>query len=98
MRFIHIADVHLGVTPDKGKPWSEKRGEEIEASFYRLLSEAARQKMDLILIAGDLFHRAPLKRELKELSYRLSLVAPTQVVIMAGNHDFISERSPYREF
>ena len=98
MRFIHMADVHLGAVPDKGKAWSEKRGEEIEASFYRLISEAGRQGIELILIAGDLFHRAPLKRELKELSYRLSSIAPTQVVIMAGNHDFISENSHYRGF
>ena len=27
MRFIHIADVHLGMQPDAGFPWSEERGE-----------------------------------------------------------------------
>ena len=25
MRFIHIADVHLGMQPDAGFPWSEER-------------------------------------------------------------------------
>lgn len=98
MRFIHIADVHLGVTPDKGKPWSEKRTKEIEETFYRLISEAGKQKIELVLLAGDIFHRSPLKRELKELSYRLGAIAPTQVVMMAGNHDFISENSFYRGF
>lgn len=98
MRFIHMADIHLGAVPDKGKPWSEKRMKEIEATFYHLISEAGKQDIDLVLIAGDLFHRAPLKRELKELSYRLEAIAPTQVVIMAGNHDYISEHSYYRNF
>lgn len=98
MRFIHIADVHLGAVPDKGKVWSEKRTEEIEATFYRLISEAGKQGMDLVLLAGDIFHRSPLKRELKELSYRLESIAPTQVVMMAGNHDFMGEHSFYRGF
>lgn len=98
MRFIHIADVHLGAVPDKGKSWSEKRGEEIGVTFYRLLSEAGKQGVELILISGDLFHRPPLKRELKELSYRLESIAPTEVIFMAGNHDFIGEHSNYRGF
>ena len=98
MRFIHIADVHLGAVPDKGKPWSVKREEEICTTFYRLLSEAGKQGVELILISGDLFHRQPLKRELKELSYRLESIAPTEVVFMAGNHDFIGEHSNYRGF
>lgn len=98
MRFIHMADIHLGAMPDKGKSWSGKRSEEIEATFYRLIMEAGKQGVDLILIAGDVFHRPPLKRELKELSYRLGSIAPTQVVIMAGNHDYMGENSNYRGF
>lgn len=98
MRFIHMADIHLGAVPDKGKPWSQKRSEEIEATFYGLLKEAGRQGIDLILVAGDIFHRPPTKRELKELNYRLESIAPVQVVMMAGNHDYIGESSNYRDF
>ena len=75
MRFIHMADIHLGAVPDKGKPWSAKRAEEIETTFYRLLQEAGHQGVDLALIAGDIFHRPPTKRELKELNYRLEAMA-----------------------
>ena len=50
------------------------------------------------MIAGDMFHRPPLKRELKELNYRLESIAPAQVVIMAGNHDYMGENSNYRDF
>lgn len=98
MRFIHMADIHLGAVPDKGKPWSAKRTEEIETTFYRLLQEAGHQGVDLVLIAGDVFHRPPTKRELKELNYRLEAIAPAQVVMMAGNHDHIGENSNYRGF
>lgn len=98
MRFIHMADIHLGAVPDRGKPWAQKRSEEIESTFCRLLGETVKQGVDLILIAGDIFHRPPLKRELKELNYRLESAAPVQIVMMAGNHDFIGENSNYRGF
>ena len=69
MRFIHIADVHLGAVPDKDKSWSKERADEIESTFDRLLAVAEERKVDLLLIAGDLFHRQPLMRELKEVNY-----------------------------
>ena len=40
MRFIHIADVHLGAVPDKDKSWSKERADEIESTFDRLLAVA----------------------------------------------------------
>ncbi|MDD3221838.1 MAG: DNA repair exonuclease [Clostridia bacterium] len=98
MRFIHVADIHLGAVPDRGKAWAGKRSEEIEETFYHLIQEAGKQGVDLILIAGDIFHRPPLKRELKELNYRLESIQPTQVVMMAGNHDYMGEGSNYRGF
>lgn len=33
MKFIHVSDVHLGIKPDEGKPWSEKRAQDIWDSF-----------------------------------------------------------------
>ena len=63
MKFIHIADVHLGACPDQGKPWAGAREREIWDSFYRVLQTAKEQQVDFVLIAGDLFHRQPLKRE-----------------------------------
>ena len=53
MRFIHIADVHLGMQPDAGFPWSEERGEAIWESFRRIIRLAGREKTDFLLIAGD---------------------------------------------
>ena len=81
MRFIHIADVHLGVTPDVGMPWSEKRGKDIWNSFHMVLEEARRQQADLLLIAGDLFHRQPLKRELKEVAAGFAAIPDTEIVL-----------------
>lgn len=52
----------------------------------------------MLLIAGDLFHRQPLRRELKELDYLFSKLTMTEVVIIAGNHDYLKRDSYYRTF
>ena len=54
--------------------------------------------MDLLLIAGDLFHRQPLLRELKEVNYLFSKLTRTKVVLIAGNHDYLKWDSYYRTF
>lgn len=44
MRFLHIADVHLGMQPDAGFPWSKERGEAIWESFRRIIRLAGRER------------------------------------------------------
>lgn len=56
------------------------------------------EEIDLLLIAGDLFHRQPLKKELKELNYLFSKLTKTRVVFIAGNHDFVKQDSYYLTF
>lgn len=56
------------------------------------------EEADLLLIAGDLFHRQPLLRELKEVDSLFSMLSKTHVVLMAGNHDYMKPRSYYRSF
>ena len=98
MKFIHIADVHIGAKPDSEYPWGIKRETEIMNSFVKMIGLCEEEKIDLLLIAGDLFHRQPLLRELKELNYHFSKLSRTEVVLIAGNHDYIGPRSNYREF
>ncbi len=98
MRFIHIADVHLGAKPEAGRMYSDNREREIWDTFSKVLEECERKKIELLLIAGDLFHRQPLLRELKELDYLFSKLTMTKVVFIAGNHDYIKEKSYYGTF
>lgn len=98
MKFIHIADVHLGMKPDNNLPWSEIRQREIKETFLKVLDTCNEEGIDFLLIAGDLFHKQPLLRELKEINYAFSKLTSTKVVMIAGNHDFISERSHYTGF
>lgn len=98
MRFIHTADIHLGAVPDKSKTWSEARKREIADTFERLIYVVKEEEPDVLFIAGDLFHRQPLLRELKEINYLFSKILHTKVVIIAGNHDYIHRDSYYRNF
>ncbi len=98
MKFLHISDVHLGATPDSGMPWGSEREKEVWSSFQNIINICNEEQVDLLLIAGDLFHRQPLIRELKEVNYSFSKLVNTQVVLMAGNHDFIGARSNYLNF
>ena len=98
MRFIHTGDIHLGATPEKGHPWAESRGDEIWNTFERLILEIKNKPVDLLIIAGDLFHRQPLLRELKEVDYLFSTIPMTKIVLCAGNHDAIKKGSFYETF
>ena len=98
MRFIHISDVHLGVEPDTGKAWSKRREQDIWDSFAEVVLEAGRQQVDFLLISGDLFHKQPLKRELREVNYLFTQIPKVNVVLMAGNHDYLQPKSYYVDF
>lgn len=98
MKFIHLADVHLGAEPDRGRPWSGERKEEIWETFRRVIAGIRENPVDLLFIAGDLFHRQPLLGELKEVNYLFSTIPETQVFLMAGNHDHMRKDSFYRTF
>ncbi len=56
------------------------------------------EEIDLLLIAGDLFHRQPLLRELKEVNYLFSKLTKTKVVFIVGNHDYLKQDSYYHTF
>ena len=98
MKIIHTADIHLGASPDPEYNWSKERKEEIWDTFRSLIQKVGEENADLLLIAGDLFHRQPLKRELKEVNDLFLQIPNTQVVLMAGNHDYMKEDSYYRNF
>ena len=98
MRFIHTGDIHLGATPESKREWGKNRGDEIWNTFERLIREIKINPVDLLIISGDLFHRQPLLRELKEVDYLFSTIPETTVVLCEGNHDAIKKGSFYKDF
>ena len=98
VKFIHTGDIHWGMSPDSDKPWSRERSRDIRYTFTAIIAKAKELRVDCLFIAGDLFHRQPLMRELKEVNYLFSTIPDTRVYLMAGNHDFISRDSFYNTF
>ncbi|MCD8118769.1 MAG: DNA repair exonuclease [Lachnospiraceae bacterium] len=98
MRIIHTADIHLGAAPEKQYNWSAMRGKEIWETFAALVARVKELQPDLFIIAGDLFHRSPLERELREVSELLADISPIPVAVIAGNHDYIRDHSSYESF
>lgn len=91
MKIIHTADIHLGAEPDVGCSWSKERTADIHNSFQKLISRCGEEKIDLLLIAGDLFHHVPLLREIREVDYLFQSIPDTKVVLTAGNHDYLKK-------
>ena len=98
MKFIHTGDIHYGMHPDADRPWGRERAEAVRDSLAAIVSCAAAEKTDLLLVAGDLFHRQPLIRDLKEVNSLFASIPDTRVVIIAGNHDRVRESSAVLSF
>jgi len=98
MKFIHIADVHWGMNPDNDKPWGRERTQAVKDTLGEVVRQARIREVDLLLVAGDLFHRQPLLRDLKEINYLFSTIPGVKIVLIAGNHDRIRSSSALYSF
>lgn len=98
MRFIHTADVHLGAVPNAGLLLNGKYGMELWENFERFLSVVDEKKADVLLIAGDLFHKPPTITELRRVDRLFMGLSKTKVVLIAGNHDCLTRDCAYRRY
>jgi len=97
IKFIHLSDIHIGlqthgnINPATGK---NTRLEDILKSLDFAFKYVKDESVDLVLIAGDIFHREnPQPTEEIEFSKRvLKLVQQSlvRVVMVLGNHDYPS--------
>lgn len=96
MKFIHISDVLLGAGAPSGKP--DRGYAQTWDEFYRILDIADQERVDLIIISGNLFSRRPLRSELDELNDRFRKLKTARVAAIAGARDYISSGSPYKAY
>lgn len=86
MRILHTSDWHLGRTLE-----GRDRSKEQEKFIDELCEIAAAEKVDLILLAGDVFDGANPSAAAEQLYYdgldRLCSGGERAVVVIAGNHD-----------
>lgn len=101
MRFIHISDLHLGksFSPTQyGVEFAKLRKAELMKTFARIVDFANNNKVDFTLCAGDFLHSEGLRLEdLRNINSIISRLEKAVMVAVAGNHDPLGEKSPYRK-
>lgn len=92
MRFLHMADIHLGYQQYN----SRERFNDFARAFLHVVEQAIERKVDFCLLAGDLFE----KRTVDPLAMRQAVAglqslqeAGIPVIAVEGNH----ERAHYRD-
>ena len=91
LKLLHTADLHLGMT-FKNRAYPEEVREQLTEARYetlaRLVERANQEKCHLMVIAGDLFHRANVASE--TIDRVISILHRFQgcVAILPGNHDY----------
>lgn len=92
LKIFHTADLHLGMTFGNRNYPETVRQQLVEARYQtleRLVELANEAQCRLFLVAGDLFHRAQMPREI--ISRVVQLLSRFQgdcVAILPGNHDY----------
>jgi DNA repair protein SbcD/Mre11 len=86
MKVLHTSDWHLGCSL-----YGHKRYEEFEAFLDWLAEIIRREKIDVFLVAGDIFDTTTPSNRALLLYYQflnsLTLIPNLNVIIVAGNHD-----------
>ncbi len=100
MKFIHVADIHLGVTLShasfKNAQQHTRRVQELRDAFFRLTDYAEEKNVDMLFIAGDMFESNNLKFfEMQAIFKKLGDLS-SEVFIIIGNHDTFLHEQAYQ--
>lgn len=96
LRFLHAADLHLD-SPFEGMPAGKaaiRRGEQ-RALLGRIAELVERERLQLVLLSGDLLDSDNTYYETGEELVRSLQRLRVPVIIAPGNHDYYSDSSPY---
>ncbi len=101
LRLLHTADVHLGARHgDLGEQAAAQRERQF-AAFRATVDLALAEKVDLVLIAGDLFDtNTQPRRSVERVAAELKRLATAKIrtVIVPGTHDVYDRSSIYRAY
>jgi DNA repair exonuclease SbcCD nuclease subunit len=101
LRLIHTADVHLGARHDDLGDQAAAQRERQFAAFKAAVDLALAEKVDLLLIAGDLFDsNVQPRRSVERVAAELKRLAEARIrtVIIPGTHDVYDKASIYRAY
>lgn len=101
IKFIHTGDLHLGLQFKNLSLRSEKaivRRRELWETFERIVNYSISTNKDFLFIAGDLFESEYFTLgDIKRVRDILATSKKTNVLISAGNHDYINGKSLYKK-
>lgn len=101
LRILHTADVHLGARhADMGDQAAAQRDRQF-AAFRASVDLAIAEKVDVVLVAGDLFDsNTQPKRSVERVAAELRRLVEVQIrtVIIPGTHDVYDRSSIYRAY
>jgi DNA repair exonuclease SbcCD nuclease subunit len=101
LRLLHTADVHLGARhADLGDAATAQRERQL-AAFRAAVDLAIEERVDLFLIAGDLFDsNTQPKRSVERVAAELARLghAKIRTVVIPGTHDCYDRSSIYRAY
>jgi exonuclease SbcD len=101
LRIIHTADVHLGARHDDLGEQAAAQRERQFAAFKASIDLALTEKVDLFLVAGDLFDsNVQPRRSVERVAAELKRLAEARIrtVIIPGTHDVYDRASIYRAY
>ncbi len=101
LRIIHTADVHLGARHDDLGEQASAQRERQFAAFRTTVDLALAEKVDLVLIAGDLFDsNVQPRRSVERVAAELTRLAEARIrtVVIPGTHDVYDRASIYRAY
>jgi len=96
LRILHTSDWHIGRTL-----YGRHRHDEFAAFFDWLYHTIVEQQVDILLVAGDIFHTTTPSNRAQQLYYdflcRVAASSCRHLVVTAGNHDSPTFLSAPRE-
>lgn len=101
LRLLHTADVHLGARhADLGDAASIQRGRQFDA-FKATVDLAIAERVDVFLVAGDLFDsNTQPRRSVEKVAAELARLVQARIrtVLIPGTHDVYDRSSVYRAY
>ncbi len=101
LRIIHTADVHLGARHDDLGEQAAAQRERQFGAFKAAVDLALAEKVDLFLVAGDLFDsNVQPRRSVERVAAELRRLADARIrsVLIPGTHDCYDRASVYRAY
>ena len=89
-RLLHTSDVHLGAYYDSAEQRAQR-----EAAFRGVIDIGLRERVDVMLIAGDFFDNSRVHLDAIEFASREIARLGCPVIVSPGNHDHAGIDSVY---